>query len=90
MLIGTLKAQERLTQEFGFDERRAKGIVELFSSAEEQVTTKSDLEAMEERLKKMVWRVAVSVLAANAAIMAALLALFGGLLQVMPLRCFAA
>jgi hypothetical protein len=65
------------TQQFGFDERRARGIVELITSAEDEVITKNDLEALEERLKKMLWRVAVTILAANAGITAALPGLFG-------------
>jgi hypothetical protein len=56
MLADTLKAKERLTQEFGFDERRAKGIIELFNAAEDQVVTKEHLaqrlDALEQRMKK--------------------------------------
>jgi hypothetical protein len=56
MLADTLEAKERLTQEFGFDERRAKGIIELFNAAEDQVVTKEHLDqrldALEQRMKK--------------------------------------
>ena len=81
MLADTLKAKERLTQEFGFDERRAKGIIELFNAAEDQVVTKEHLDqrldALEQRMKKMMRGMGASLLAANAAITAALLALYG-------------
>lgn len=51
MLIDTLKAQRRLTQS-GFNEQQAESLVELLSTAEEQVATKDDLERLRQAGKQ--------------------------------------
>ncbi len=46
MLIGTLKTKQRLTKGGAFTEAQAERIVEALGSANEQATTKDDLEML--------------------------------------------
>ena len=69
MLINTLKTKKRLVEEYGADDRLAEGIVEIISSAEDQLVTKA-------MLKSELRRWALRIVLGNAAVMAALLALF--------------
>jgi predicted ATP-grasp superfamily ATP-dependent carboligase len=80
MLIGTLKAQKRLT-DAGADDRLAEALVEILASAREQVVTKEDLDermgtlrremkGMEERLKKTMSRVALGIVGITLAALA--------------------
>lgn len=66
MLIGTLTTKKQLVEDYGFDERQAEGVIAAVSSTEDQVVTKAELR-----------RHTTRILLANAAINAALLALYG-------------
>ncbi len=76
MLIDTLKAKRHLTDDLQIPENVADGIIETVTSAEENVTTKVDLERLETRIDKKLARWALTIVLANAALTAALLALF--------------
>lgn len=66
MLIDTLKAQKKLVEEYGLDERHAEGIVEVVSSADEQVVTTQELDMrlgpLEARLTRKMYGIAFLII----------------------------
>lgn len=53
MLIDTLKAKNRLVNEYGVDERQAEGLVELIASAEDNLVTKQDLDQLRQEISQL-------------------------------------
>ena len=80
MLIDTHKAVRDLT-EVGVPQEQAERFVEVVTRADEQVATKADLDALEERLTRKMWRAAFASAGLPASLVAALLAVFRFLLR---------
>ncbi len=64
MFANPMEVKRRLVQEYHLPENHAEGIIDAFSSAEDQVATRSDLETLgvkletlEARLRATIWRV---------------------------------
>ena len=79
MPIDTHKAVRDLT-EVGVPQEQAECFVEGVTRADEQVATKADLDALEERLTRKMWRAAFASAGLPASLVAALLAVFRFLL----------
>lgn len=79
MLIDTHKAVRDLT-EVGVPQEQAERFVEVVTRADEQVATKANLDALEERLTRKMWRAAFASAGLTASLVAALLAVFRFLL----------